>query len=129
MYSTSHYNIGVAYFNGEGVRRDERKAKHFWELAAIGGSVEARHNLGCLEMDEGNADRAIKHWMIAVGGGNDKSLTAISKGYATGHVTKDDFEKALRLYQEAADATKNIQREDVDIVETPDAIETVECLD
>ena len=47
--ATSYYSISRAYYRGEGVERDMKKAKHYCELAAIGGSVEARHNLGCLK--------------------------------------------------------------------------------
>ena len=39
-------NIGYAYHLGEGVEVDKEKAKHYYELAAIGGSVSARDNLG-----------------------------------------------------------------------------------
>ena len=42
----AYYNIGNAYDRGEGVERDTAKAKHYWELAAIGGHVWARYNLG-----------------------------------------------------------------------------------
>ena len=28
---------------------DEKKAEHYYELAAMNGSVHARHNLGCAE--------------------------------------------------------------------------------
>ena len=34
--------FGVAYKTGDGVARDEKKATHYFELAAIGGG---RHNL------------------------------------------------------------------------------------
>ena len=45
--STEAYNnIGHAYYNGRGVDIDKKKAKHYFKLAAIGGNVYARHNLG-----------------------------------------------------------------------------------
>ena len=40
--------LAIAYDNGEGVERDMKKAKYYYELAAMGGDVDARHNLGCL---------------------------------------------------------------------------------
>ena len=49
----AYYNIGCAYYYGRGVERDIGKAKHYWELAAIGGYVDARYNLADLEKDEG----------------------------------------------------------------------------
>ena len=32
--SGSFFNIGCVYQNGSGVKRDEKKATHYWELAA-----------------------------------------------------------------------------------------------
>ena len=69
-YAESYYNIGYAYYHGEGVERDIEKAKHYWELAAIGGDADARYNLGILEENAGNMNRALKHYMIAVGCGD-----------------------------------------------------------
>ena len=64
------YNIiGNAYYNGKNVERDEKKATHYFELAAMDGMVSARYNLGGSEYKAGNYDRALKHYMIAVRGG------------------------------------------------------------
>ena len=38
-----------AYYHGNGVERDEKKAARYYELAAIGGHVTSRHNLGCFD--------------------------------------------------------------------------------
>jgi len=38
--------IGSAYKEGNGVERDMKKAKHYYELAALEGCLKARHNLG-----------------------------------------------------------------------------------
>mgnify|MGYP000184238260 CR=1 FL=1 len=53
----------------------------------------------------------MKHWMIAAGVGVDKSLKEIQKGFMNGHVTKDEFEKALRAHKESKDEMKSDQRE------------------
>ena len=50
----SYYNIGIAYDNGRGVVRDEKKARHYYELAAMRGNILARYNLGCCEGCVGN---------------------------------------------------------------------------
>ena len=42
----AYYNSPVAYDVGRGVEINEKKAEHYDELAAINGSVMARHNLG-----------------------------------------------------------------------------------
>ena len=38
--------LGLMGGVGEGVDRDENKAMHYWELAAMGGHAIARHYLG-----------------------------------------------------------------------------------
>ena len=45
-YSKAYCNVGIAYHDGTGVEVDQKKAIHYYELAAMGGDVEARHNLG-----------------------------------------------------------------------------------
>ena len=98
---TAAYNyIGCAYEHDEVVvERDEKKAIHYYELAAIGGGVFARHNLGCGDGNDGNMDRALKHFMIAVGFGDGDSLKMIQRMYKDGHATRDDYAKALKAYQ------------------------------
>ena len=39
----SYYNVGTAYYHGRGGERDMRKAKHYFELAAIGGCTDSRY--------------------------------------------------------------------------------------
>ena len=37
---------------------DKKKAKHYYELAAMNGDIYARHNLGNSEYRDGNYDQA-----------------------------------------------------------------------
>ena len=97
--ANSYCSIGYAYFNGEGVARDEKKAKHYYELAAMGGDEPARHNLGVFERNEGNLEKVLKHLMIAAGSGNHDSLKTIQRMCSKGYVTKDDYSKSLQAYQ------------------------------
>ncbi|KAL7536563.1 hypothetical protein ACHAXR_008266, partial [Thalassiosira sp. AJA248-18] len=108
----SHYDIGTVYFYGEGVEKDVKKAKYHWELAAMGGNVAARHNLGTVEWNTGNMNRAIKHSLISAACGCDNSLKRIQRGFSDGHVTKDDFEKALRAHKECKDEMQSDQRDE-----------------
>ena len=98
-YTKAYNNIGIAYQQGFGVERDEKKAIHYTELAAMGGDIYARHNLGCSEANKSNYDRALKHFMIAVKGGHNGSLKAIKQLYINGRATRDDYAKALQAYQ------------------------------
>ena len=104
-------SIGYAYDEGRGVEVDRKKGMYYYELAAMGGNVGARHNLGCMEEEAGKMDRAIKHFMIAVGGGYTGSLERIKGLYTYGHATKDDYTKALQLYQAYLGEIKSDQRD------------------
>ena len=104
-------HIGYAYDLGHGGDVDKKKATHYYKLAAIGGDVNARHNLGIDEEAECNMNRALKHYMIAAEGGDDTSLKEIQKLYTNGHATKDDYAKALRAYQAYLVEIKSAQRD------------------
>ena len=75
------------------------------------GNERARHNLGIDEEDSGNIDRAIKHYMIAAGSGCPESLKKIQQFYLKGLATKDDYMKALQLYQVYLGEIKSAQRD------------------
>ena len=76
----------------------------------MSGCVAARNNLGVMEGELGNYDRAMKHWMIAVRDGDDKALQNITILYSKGHATKDDHAKALRSYQACLDEIRSDQK-------------------
>ena len=109
--ATAYSNIGVAYYNGQGVNKDKKKALHCYELAAMGGYIEARYRLGAFEEDAGNIDRALRHYIISVEGGVHKSLKQIQKLYSNGHASKEEYVKALRAYQKYLDEVKSSQRD------------------
>ena len=108
----SYHDAGVAYYNGKGVEKDEMKGEYYMELAAIRGNTEARHNLGSIEHNVGDMKRAIKHLLIAVGHGQNKALKNIQMFYSQGKVTKDEYAKALRAYQEYVKEIRSPQRDE-----------------
>ena len=110
-YTTAYNDIGHEYIHGSGVERDEKKAVHYFELAAMGGDEYARYNLGNVEVRAGNYGRALKHYMIAVGSGDNNSLMQIKHMYSKGCATKDDYAKALRAYQSYLGEIKSDQRD------------------
>ena len=63
-------------------------------------------------MENGRVDRAAKHFIIAAKLGHDNSLESVKFLYKAGHVSKDDFEVALRGHHAAIAATKSPQREE-----------------
>ena len=112
--AAAYYNIGNAYIYGRGVERNGKKAQHYWELSAIGGDVQARHNLGNTEarIGGGNMDRALKHLVLAAGGGEKESLSTIQDMFKKGVATKEDYTQALRAYQAYLDEIKSPQRDE-----------------
>jgi len=110
-HALAYNNIGYSYINGWGVESDKKKARYYYELAAMSGCVEARHNLGATEGQAFNNDRAIRHFMIAVKDGSNDSLLTIKKMVMFGYATKDDYTKALESYQAYLDEIKSDQRD------------------
>jgi len=107
----AYFCIGKAYRVGEGVERDDERAKYYYELAAMGGNSQARHNLGFMEEEAGNMDRAIKHYMIAVGDGFNISLNFMRDLIKIRQATKDDYTAALQSYQSYLAEIKSDQRD------------------
>ena len=108
----AHYDAALMYMDGEGDEVNMKKGNYHLEVAAIGGHVEARYTLGMCELNYGNPERAMKHFIIAANLGLEDALAKLKEGYVNGQISKDDFGEALRAYQRAADAAKSPQREE-----------------
>ena len=107
----AYFNLGNSYARGRGVEVDIKKARHYHELAAIAGNVQARHNLGSFEYEAGNIQRAKKHMIIAARAGEKDSLDCIKNGFRRGFITKDEYLNTLRAYHERQNEMKSDQRE------------------
>jgi len=111
--ASAHYELSHSYKEGKGgVEKDEKKEVQHLEEAAILGHPKARHNLGCHEWtNNDNAERAVKHFIIAATQEDDESIEALMFAFKKGCVSKDEFAAALRAHQAAVDAAKSPQRE------------------
>ncbi len=107
----AHYQLSTAYAAGKGVEKDEEKEVYHLEKAAIGGHPEARHNIGCVEEENGNTERAVKHFIIAANLGYEKSMKGLLECYKDGDITKEDLEATLRAHQAAIDEMKSPERD------------------
>ena len=107
----AYFNLGNSYDRGLGVEIDAKKAKYFWELGAMNGNLNARYNLGCLEGDDGNDYRALKHFILSARAGYKKSLNVVKEGFMDGIVTKDEYANTLRAYQERQNEMKSDDRD------------------
>ena len=111
-HAESYNNIGVAYFHGQGVGVNMKKAKHYYELAAMGGHDKARNSIGRTEAQLGNSNKALKHWTIASRGGNSRSVVNVKMLYLEGNATKEDYTKAVQSYQAYLREVKSDQRDE-----------------
>ena len=112
----AYHNLGNSYYHGSGVEVDKKKAKHFYELAAMNGNVRARNNLGYVEETAGSFHRAKKHYIIAAKAGHKKSLDAVKAGFMDGLITKDEYANTLRAYQSRHDEMKSDDRDKADVI-------------
>ena len=94
---------------------DTKKAKHYWELAAVNGSARARHNLGYIEVQADNLQRAYKHFTLAARAGYKQSLDTVKDGYKHGIVKKDEYANTLRAYQKSQYEMKSEMRDKVEV--------------
>ncbi len=108
----AHYNLSLLYQIGHGVEKDETKRVYHLEEAAIAGHPHARFNLGTHEWNNNNnAERAVKHFIIAASLGIDESINVLKECFKKELVSKEDFAAALRAHHAAVAETKSPQRE------------------
>ena len=100
-----------SYHSGSGAEVDKKKAKHYYELAAINGDIYARYNIGVIEGHAGNHQQAYKHLTIAARVGCTKSLDLVKGEYMNGFVTKEEYANTLRAYQTSQDEMKSDSRD------------------
>ena len=99
-----------------GVDVDKKQGKHFFELAVMIGSLDARHDLGCMEWNVGNFHRAYKHYILAAKAGYKNSLDEVKEGFTNGMIAKDEYAKTLRAYQEQHDEMKSDDRDKAELL-------------
>ena len=107
----AHFRLSIAYLDGRGVEKNEGKGTYHLEEAAIGGHPTARYILGRAELENRNAERAVKHWIIAATQGQDESMKILMTKFRDGFVSKEVLAATLRAHKTAVDATKSPQRE------------------
>ena len=108
----AHFNLANAYYQAmHSYEKDVPKARHHYQIAAMGGIVRARHNLGYLEACAGNEDKSIRHYLISAKAGDDNSLGVVGGLFRTGYVSKEEFEGCLRAHKKSQDDTKSENRE------------------
>ena len=70
------------------------------------------HNLGCLDWEVGDYERAYKHFVICAKAGYEKSLKLIQQGCEDGYITRDEYTEILRAYQQKQEDMKSKMRDE-----------------
>ncbi|EJK47700.1 hypothetical protein THAOC_33563, partial [Thalassiosira oceanica] len=91
---------------------DKAKAVKLYEKAAMQGHVASRYNLGCIEGQKGNYDRAISHLLISAKMGFKGSVEMIKFSFMKGHATKEQRTQALKGYHDAVEEMKSHDRDE-----------------
>ncbi|EJK76179.1 hypothetical protein THAOC_02075, partial [Thalassiosira oceanica] len=106
------FNLGAAYYFGNGVEKNTAKVVELYEKAAMHGHVESRCNLGCSEGQKQEHDRAVRHFMISAKMGDKASLDNIKRAFKAGVATKELYTEALKGYQDAVEGMKSHDRDE-----------------
>ena len=84
--AAAQYNLGVCYYNGEGVTQNKTEAARLFKLAADQGDATAQCNLGvCYEYGRGVAKdikEAVRLYKLAAAQGDENAKKALKRlGY------------------------------------------------
>jgi TPR repeat protein len=93
-YKKAHCFLAEEYRRGG----DVKKAKFHFEAAAMAGDEVARNNLGSLEYNSGNIERAIKHLRIAASAGSFDAMHHLITFFKAGAVSRESIESTLAAY-------------------------------
>ncbi|EJK72412.1 hypothetical protein THAOC_06060 [Thalassiosira oceanica] len=81
-------------------------------LYKMGRFILHRTKLGLLECDNGNHDRALRHFMISAKMGHKDSLDVIKEMFGAGIATKAQYAEGLTGYQDAVQEMKSPERDE-----------------
>ena len=102
----TQYEIGLKYYNGEGVSQDFRKAAKCFRLAADQGFPAAQRNLGDMYANgrgiRQNYAEAVKWYRLAADQGNADAQRNLGVMYQYGRVRRN-YAEAVKWYRLAAD--------------------------
>ena len=122
--ASAQFNLGLKYYNGEGVPQDYQEAVKWYRLAAEQGDASAQGSLGAMYyIGEGvpKDDVEAVYWLrLAAGQGHASAQGALGAMYMNGQGVPQDDETAHVWFNVAASRSTGEQRDEY--VEARDAV-------
>jgi len=77
----------------------------------MAGHEEARSNLGTIEAQSGNMNRAVKHWIIAASAGHHIAMHMLREIFEEGIVSRDVMDLTLTAYNSSCKEMRSEARD------------------
>ncbi|WP_220427331.1 Sel1-like repeat-containing protein kinase family protein [Eggerthella lenta] len=104
---SAELRLGLHYWSGRGVERDEARAADWWRKAAEHGNAMAQFNLGWCYQDgygvERDDARAAEWYRKAAEQGNARAQNSLGSCYWDGRGVEQDYAQAAEWYRKAAE--------------------------
>ena len=100
--AVAQYQLGLLYANGQGVTRDDAKARQWYEKAAVQRHTEAQVNLVVMLMyargGQQDYKMAVYYLRLAANQDNDLAQRRLGQMYERGEGVQQDYVKAYMWY-------------------------------
>ena len=100
-------SLGFLYYNGQGVDKDEERAKELFQSVVDQGCVEGYLGLACIVQNESDYYTAYEYYNKASEGTEPlfvaKAMFDIGRMYYRGEGVEQDYAKEMEWYEKAAD--------------------------
>ena len=104
--------LGNYHHEGEmGLEQNKEKARKYFEKAAEGGHLLARHNLAFTANENGDRVAAMRHWRLSASGGYRKSMGALIECFEGGLLRHDDLAESVQAMYLARAEMKSEDRD------------------
>ena len=108
----AHYKLGIYHYNGEmGLEQNEEETLKYYTRAAEDGHVQARHNLGCMESNNGNRVAGMRHWRLAASGGDRNSMNCLIDYFEAGLLQHPILAETMQAFYRARAEMKSEDRD------------------
>ena len=100
--ASAQYNLGVMYYEGEGVPQDYEEAARWYRKAADQGNAKAQHNLGWMYTNGQGVpldyEEAVRWYRKAADQGDVRAQSNLGLMYAGGRGVPQDYVKAYMWF-------------------------------